>query len=521
MDLTRRQRSPARATGVLRPKRERPDILAHYVNHPRRKQLVRLSAYFLAALCLALLAARLADDWSNWPWHVGTLGSAWLILMLSSIRWFRVSARWFVPLFTVGQAVAAAAVSLDLVDWPGGPSGYRVQLFYDNPNLLGAALATSSVASLLLVPWPLSIPVFLMAFAGIVFTGSRLSLVAALIGLLVWGLLQPTRSRWVAGAFASLVITIGGFLALIGTSGQREANVNLLAISADFQEDKWQKSYAESIEIVPDSAPGPLGATKADRIIGESTPQYTLVIYQSVGRSEQDVPYIASIYLRSDIPQRLVLSTQLSRTVCEVDVAWRRCVTPVGYGNDHANLQLRLETIEKPGRFDVFAWGAQIERGLQVSPLQVKQQPLVSPHLLQRLTPSISWIKANAPSAPRFEAFQLAWADFREAPIAGHGLDLNNFAERFQFTFSSPYAVRHPHNLVLYVLASMGLLGLTAWLIAVGVSVYIIKYGGTQIIPLFVAVLTLNIADLSFYSAGGYYVFWLVLGHVSFSTESM
>lgn len=467
---------------------------------------------FALALALSLLAASAAGEWTDWRWHIGTLGSAWTILILNCEQRFRLFVAWLVPGFQLGIAAVAIAVGSGVVYWEGALAGYRVQLFFDNPNLLGASLATASVATLVLTRSAISVPLWGLGVMGIVMTGSRLSLVGAAVGLLVWLAVtsQSIKRLLILGCVSMLV---GGLLVLGATqAASQKSAVNLLALSSDFHKSDWITSHAQTVRVERQATPGPVAGSEAHRIKGESGTLSSLVIYQWVSRSEAGVPYVASIYLRADVPQQLVLSTQLSSAVCDVGTDWSRCVTPAGYGDGYAALQLRLETITRPGRFEVYAWGAQLEIGIVASPLEERRKTVFSSSLLARLDAS-TWFEQSVSPIGRVQAWRLAFEDFRAAPLSGLGLGLDNFPDRYQLRWSEADVVDHPHNGPLFLLASMGVLGLISWLMVLGASMSRLgRSGRVRSAPIIATVLVLNMLDLSFFSSGVFYPFWVVLG---------
>jgi hypothetical protein len=242
-----------------------------------------------------------------------------------------------------------------------------------------------------------------------------------------------------------------------------------------------------------------------------------LVLYSSVGASQDGVPYVASVYLRADEPQQVILSSHLARTTCEVTTTWQRCVTPVGSGDGHLYVQLRFETVEPGGSFDVYAWGAQLEVGESVSPLEERGRSRLALLLSKQFAKEPFWQDES-----RQCAFGAAWGMFLAHPVTGVGF--GQYRQHFEAFDGCGLGVvlNHAHNLPLQLLAETGILGFLSWAIPFfGVLALGWRRHWRRLLPLVVAVLVLNTFDFSFYSKGVYYVYWLTVGLIMFSPRTV
>jgi hypothetical protein len=406
-----------------------------------------------AALAWLLLgaAAVAAGDPAGVARTGGVLAA--VVAAVAASRW-----RPFRLLTVALLAVNAAALTGATLVAGAGPAGSgdaaRLALFTGNPNVLGAALVTAMAAWAAVAPRP---PLGLVALAA-----RRPGRSAH--GLADVGRGAARRRRGVAvGAglpvAAALVLAplvAIGVLAAAAFAWQRgvvELTPNLLASPSDLTHAAW-RSLAERVEIVPDAAPGPFEGTRAQRLVGQATERGRGIVHQSIGRSETGVPYVASVYLRAETPQRVVLTSHLARVTCEVDTTWRRCVTPVGYGDDHAQRQIHIQTHERGGSLDVYVFGAQYERGDAATPFLDARpawvpQTMVNRYDLRRLTflPATAWRHGHA-----------GLAIARAAPWFGVGQAAS--ADAFRARTADGVNVTYAHNLAIELLAVHGVVGL-------------------------------------------------------------
>ncbi|CAN5718080.1 hypothetical protein BH23DEI1_BH23DEI1_23170 [soil metagenome] len=391
----------------------------------------------------------------------------------------------------------------------------RVRLFLDDLNVLGAALVTAFVGFVALAPrrrsmwwrwvwwsWPL------VALA-VVLTGSRTSTGALLAAGTLWLTLQLARGRprlLVAPVVALAVLAAAAFA---WQRGVVEMTPNLLAAANDLGDVAWRHDLAERVEVVDDAAPGPFAGTRAQRMSARALDGRRHLVHQSIGRSETDVPYVASIYLRAGEPLQLLLTSHLARVTCEVDVVWRRCVTPVGFGDDHAQRQLHLQAVERGGHVEVEVYGAQYERGLEATPFLARPawvpQAMVNRLDLRRLS-----LLPTYRVVPVMAGLDIA----REHPLFGVGLEASReaFAARTGEHLSRP--VTYAHNLVVQILAVHGALGLVAMLVVlVSLLAAAGREGVVRLAPLLVALALLNTYDVTLFHATVFPAALLAVAH--------
>jgi hypothetical protein len=373
----------------------------------------------------------------------------------------------------------------------------RVQLALGNPNVLGATLVVAATAWAAVGPrrrlvwwiWPL-------VGIAVLHTGSRTSGAALVAAAGLWFVLEVARRR---PGFARHVLTLAALLGAAAIAWQYvvvEASPNLLETPSDVARAPWRHDLAQRLVVIDGAAPGPFEGTLAQRLIAEAEADARGILFQSMGLSEEGVPYVASVYLRSDVPQQVVLSSHLSQVVCDVRTEWQRCVTPVGVGNDVRQRQFHLRTPDRGGTIDVYLFGAQYERGEVVTPFRDIRpewlpQSMVNRFDLRRVT----FLPANR--TPTWEAgIELV----REAPAWGLGPSAAPaaFRDRTALTMRAPVTYAH-HGLIQFV-AVHGFVGLGAvivFLVAVGTGLTL--RGWRRLAPLGVALLVLNSWDVTWF----------------------
>ena len=481
-------------------------------------------ALFAVAGVLALGASWLAGDLVHYWWHAGTLGAAFGILLLTRFAppALRTAFGLLVGAYAGGLALLTILVGLGLVAVQGFHwGGTGVRLFFDNPNLLGAALVLSGLASLIVLParvrGAIGIPLLGAVAVALLYTSAKTAFAALAVGVVLWLAVGEISRRVRVAALGSLVVVA----ALVGGVGavswqQAQANLasrNLLPSSGEFQKSFWVKHYAQEYAVTPNAEEAPDGSRTAARLHGVSAATSGLVKYPISIDSEGEGWYVASLYLRGDTPQQLVLATGQDRVACPVDSEWRRCVTPAWQTD---NPRFRLLTLEPDSEFDFAVWGAQLEQGTAATELQQKTTPWLPPRLLATLNP-VGRLQSLADDlAPRFEAMEVAWRAFLRDPVAGAGL--NSLAGLFDD--SQRLRLRHAHNLPLQLAAEAGLLGLLSWAIPLfGVLALAWRQHWRKLLPLVAALLLLNAFDATYYSNGVYYLYWLAVGLVLFGNR--
>ncbi len=416
------------------------------------------------------------------------LGTA---VILARSRSLRRAVPLALGLYAAGLTVATLASGLLTVD----PD--RVQLFTGNPNTLGAALviaftAWAAVAPLRRLVW-LGWPLVALA---VLYTGSRTAGGSLLAAGTVWVIIHALRGR---RSLALAPVVALAFIAAAAFAWQRavvEVTPNLLAAPSDLNHADWRHDLAETVTVVEAAVPGPLPGTTAQRLIARARPESRSLVHQSLGRSEMGVPYVASVYLRADAPQRIVVSSHLATETCEVDVDWHRCVTPVGYGDDYHQRQFHLLAEQRGGSVDVYVFGAQYEQGSEVTPFLDARpawipQPMVRRFDLRRLT--------LVPS-DRVPLWEAGLAIAAEHPWFGVGVEASRTAlqERTQADYPAP--ALYAHNLVVQLLMVHGLVGLLGFaLIVVALLSTLSPTGWGRLAPMLIALALLNTWDLTFF----------------------
>jgi O-Antigen ligase len=211
-----------------------------------------------------------------------------------------------------------------------------------------------------------------------------------------------------------------------------------------------------------------------------------------------------------------VLSNNISKVTCNISGTWERCITPVGYGDKRRGIQLRLETVEKGGSLDIYVSGAQLEVGKQVTPYAAKYRVPARYYLLKRFDVQATDVVDRL----RLTVMRAAWQDFLRRPLWGVGTDqLFELAKQSNTLFPE---LGHAHNLLLQLLATNGLLGLAAWALPLlGVLILFGRQHWRNLVPLYGAVVLLNLTDIPYYSAGFYYPFWIGVGLIVFSDSDL
>lgn len=378
----------------------------------------------------------------------------------------------------------------------------RVALFTGNPNDLGAALVAAGAAWMAVTSrwrwwawrwWAWLWPALAVA---VIYTGSRTSGGALVAAFATWLLLRAswTRARSIAALGVVVLVLVG--VGLAWQYGVVQRTPNLLGAPNDLAGHDWRHHLAASVEVTDGAGPGPFDGTRAQRLVAEAREDGRNLVFQSVGRSELGVPYVASLYLRADSSQEIVLSSHLASTTCEVGPEWRRCVTPVGYGDDYLQAQFHLLAPEPGGRVDVMAYGAQYEVGRSATPFRGGRpawipQSIVRRFDLRRLTPL---------PEDRVAIWRAGLAIARDRPWFGVGLPASETLLLQRTRDVVPPGVTYAHNLFVHLLLVHGLVGLMgataiggALLVAAG------RGGWRRIAPLLVALALLNTWDLTLF----------------------
>ena len=408
-------------------------------------------------------------------------------------------------------ALATIVVGFGWSSWEGLDRS-RVQLIFGNPNILSALLVIFAIGILSIEHQKFFVLMFIVTILSLINTGSRTSMFVFIVMFFVWLVNSKMSAKRFLITLGVLFFVVGGInLATkkyIKTIDTMINNQNILYDSNDFLSNYWtQYRLSKSLKIIPKNTTGPYNDTRADHIIGKSGVNTRIIIYQNAGFAENNMPYIASIYLRSDAPQQIVLNSNLASSICNVTRTWHRCETPVGRGNSRTGIQLRLETIEVNSVMDLYAWGAQLEIGEVVSQPVVKYKIPSNYYLFKRYDIS-KYINGN--DINRWKAIRIAWGNFLTHPVFGVGKG------RVLYDSTGDSLVKnlnHSHNLFVELLASEGLIGFLAWLIPfVGFLLILRGFLDYRVMLLVFAMLLLNVTDVVYYAGGVYSVYWLLLG---------
>ena len=473
-------------------------------NHklPERRWLtlsrwLALSALGLGVLLLTALLRGTPEDIGWYLWHV--LPAVAVVALCATTVGRLVTT---VALITYAAALPLLTLLVGVGAIDPWHDGVRLQLFTDNPNLLGADLVAVTLAAMVVrprLPWAFWLPLVALA---VVFTGSRTGLFALGLASSIW-LFSP----WLR--FRSRLILLGGAvvvaLVLAGASSQyrlEDASANLLRVSTTFSDPSWNTRFAASFSVERHATRGPIAGTTAERLTA-STSDHVLTVHQSGERSVAGTAYVASVYLRSDTPQRVVLSSHLSRTTCDVRDEWQRCFTPPGVGDGRLMAQFRLEVQDAGDGFDLFAFGPQLERSYSPTAYSATGVAPLPRQLIDRfVVPSRDqWLPD-----PRWQAMTDAYAVFLMSPWVGVGqAPLASFFSIDNAATPVPTA-HHAHNLFLHRLAADGLLGALAWLLLVAPLIYALVVHARLVgFPWLVGIVTLNLVDMTIFHSGSYF----------------
>ena len=408
--------------------------------------------------------------------------------------WFRRASGIAVAAY--GLALVAATLVAGTASVGAGDAA-RVRLFTGNPNDLGAALVVACTAWAALAPgrrwvawaWPL------VALA-VLNTGSRTSggalLAAAAIWLVVWVLERRPRLL-----LAPLLLV--GFVALAAVAWQRgvvEVSANLLEAPSDLTHRAWRTDLAARVDVVPDAVDGPFPGTRGQRLTARADPEARALLLQTIGRSEVGVPYVASVYLRADEPQTVVVSSHLAEAACAVGIEWRRCASPVAAGDGYLQAQFYLLAAEPGGAVEVDVFGAQYEVGSVATAFRDVRPPWLPQGMVRRY----DLRRLTLLPEDRLPVWAAAIDLARAHPWFGVGLTAAPGAFRERTAASLPPGVTYAHHVVLQLWAVFGTVGLAgAALLAAATLTTLDRTGWRRLAPLLVALALLNTWDLTLF----------------------
>jgi len=423
--------------------------------------------------------------------------AAGLVLAVLAVARWRPARRAMALALAAYPVALIAATVVAGVEPASSNDATRVALFTGNPNDLGAALVVAGAAWMVVAArglrWAWLWPALGLA---VLYTGSRTSGGALLAAFAVWVVHRAATSRVRSAVTLGVAAALVAGLVVAWQFGVVQRTPNLLGAPNDLAGHDWRHRLAASVEVIDRAGPGPFDGTTAQRLVARAREDGRNLVFQSVGRSELDVPYVASLYLRADTPQRLVLSSHLARTTCEVGPEWRRCVTPVGYGDDRLQAQLHLRATEPGGRVDVLVYGAQYEIGRSATPFRDGRPAWVPQSIVRRF----DLRRLTALPSDRVAIWRAGLDAAQDHPWFGVGLPQSEaiLLERTGEVLSR--GVSYAHNLLVHLLLVHGLVGLAgATLIGGTLVVAAVRGGGRKVAPLLVALVLLNTWDLTLF----------------------
>jgi O-antigen ligase len=402
-----------------------------------------------------------------------------------------------------GYAVAAYAVALAVATLVAGATSTRfgdearVALFTGNPNDLGAALVVACTAWAALAPrrrwvaglWPL-------VGLAVLNTGSRTSGGALLAAGAIWLVVLVLERRPRLLLAPLLLVAVLALAAFAWQRGVVEISPNLLAAPSDFTYRAWRADLAERVDVVPDAVDGPFPGTRGQHLSAQARPDGRALLLQTVGRSELGVPYVASLYLRADVPQEVVVSSHLAEATCAAGPEWTRCASPAALGDGYLQAQFYLLATEPGGAVAVDVFGAQYEIGTEASPFRDLRPPWLPQEMVRRYDlRRITLLPEN-----RLPVWAAAVDLARAHPWFGVGLTAAPDAFRERTAATLPPGVTYAHHLWLQLWAVFGAVGFAgAALVAVATLSTLDRTGWARLAPLLLALTLLNTWDLTLF----------------------
>jgi hypothetical protein len=454
------------------------------------------------------MAAVIAGDTVSLSWHLLTLGVGLGVFALGFIaRGFMRTLLKVLPLLVYTLLVVLVLV------WAVFSAQVHPSFFLlENENSLAAVLVTLGTVALVLWSATGFIVFYLFGVLAVLFTGSRLALGVYVFALILGSLRWTMRRKLVT----LILIMLGA--ALLWLIVQPRERVNLLTFSNDLMQPVWVTYGKTELEL--SDAPGPFENARAVRLRSTSdrseSLKGTIFMQRLTEASRPGVSYLASVYVKSEHPQQMMLTNGFNSVVCDVALVWQRCVTPVAIGDGKAHVQFQLRTLEPGGNLDIYLWGPQLEIGTEPSEVVLTEDTLWE-RLLYRVPLRTDALEPEniLDVSYRLEIARSAWQVFLEHPIAGVGLGgLRSIFAQQDFAATEPPV--HAHNLVLQLLAETGVLGLLAWLLTFwGTLLTVGRTHWRQLAPLVIAVLLLNTVDFTYFTNFAYYAYWLTVGLVT------
>ena len=237
-----------------------------------------------------------------------------------------------------------------------------------------------------------------------------------------------------------------------------------------------------------------------------------LLLRQVAEKSIKGLPYIASVYLCSESPIKLLLSDNLGgRAICDIGSQWQRCVAPWSIGDGSTLAQFKIFALQDIP-LDFYIWGAQIERAKKSHNVQETEATVTEKLSYTLGLPSYRNHKIIKDIGMRFAIYAQAWKVFIFNALAGVGWGrIRGYFENGDF--NSTVLPNHAHNFVLQILAETGIicfLGLVLFFCST--LIYILKERLRSIIPVIIVIFVLNTFDYTFFTNVVYISFWLLVG---------
>lgn len=492
------------------------------------KKTPNLRAFLLTGFGLTLLSiagAIIAGDASNWWWYAATSATAVALPALVAISG-RKGRYWFARLQPILFLIIAIGVVVGYgASHFGFDSARLLETILYNRNIVATTVALHGfVAAILYRKWWL--PISALTLVSVVVSGNRSAVVVVVIAIALTWLSSSRRNQWRVAIFALVGLSVAVATPMLLNSYLENAQLNATNKLAGVEQrdaSTWDTRYSRVISQQISSSAQP---TEAEIRRGSAPVlSFTLGVnpdsaYPSIALRKSGLTatvaadYVASVYLRSDTPGSLVLSTNHSSVVCEISSSWNRCVTPPANASPGHNLQFQLRFpppfveagAESQTSFEM--WGPQLEEGTVASEFQLGPPAITTRNTVRRLVRRLdvrTW-RDDVNVTSRLAAFSFAAKQIVKAPIAGYGVA--SFTPNYATEVGAESAIAHSHNLILEVLFERGLIGLVVFL-GHFAAVFIFLGRHAYAWWLLIFVLALEIVNISFYSSAIYYVFWL------------
>lgn len=400
----------------------------------------------------------------------------------------------------------------------------RVKLLFANPNFLANLLLNIYVCVYILGKLHsrfltlIYISSCIIILIALFFVGSRVAIFVYMFFCLYthgYLVLKKMSIWWTVLVILPFIFFLG-FLGLFRDKSEFKKIIDPINIifETEFFDKAWEAYPPDNNTILIEELSSHLSPSgyKVNHLKGRSQTGKTLFFLHNNKVSLSTETYIASVYLRSDTPQKIVLSNHLSKVVCDINFEWSHCITPIGQGNNLSMVQFRFETIFPNKDVDFYFAEPQLEIGHEVRKYQPRYYPTRLQLLVQRFNGAILSHGSTTESflAKRPEAWHKGWQIFLQHPLVGVGS--GNFAKY------EDIEITHSHNIFIQILATQGLVGFIMWF-AVG---FIMLSSMTarqrrDFFPMLMVAFLMNLTDYTFIHASSLYVFFFTWGCVYFN----